>query len=233
MEAIGKLTRLTLGRIGEYDSRTIQIDVSEWEEMFPGCAIGVLVFPPADDHFPQTNTCHIAATEKVDGVLTWTIHAADVAEYGEGFVEIRAIGYEENNGITVTSVRITRAIPTITYNSTAEIVEEEPMQQWLNLALSYQQNAQVYASNANMYADLAEAMANAAEQHETNAGGYATTAGQLAMLAAEQAEKAGQYASLALLEGGMIAFKLEDGHMILYYTDNITPLVEGMEHFGT
>lgn len=231
MEAIGKLTRLTLGRVGEYNSRTIQIDVSEWEELFPGCAIGVLVFPPASDHFPQTSTCHLAATEVHDGVLTWTIAATDVTVAGEGWVEIRAIGYTLDGivleqGTTVTSVRITKTIPTITYDSSAEITEEEPMQTWLDQALVYQDAAMEAAEDAEESAQSAETFAQQAQE-------YAGQAQQYAADAAASAQQAGDYASLALLAGGEIAFRLEDGHVILYYTDNIEPLVNGMEHLGT
>lgn len=238
MEAIGKLTRLTLGRVGEYNSRTIQIDVSEWEELFPGCAIGVLVFPPASDKFPQTSTCHIAATEVHDGVLTWTIAATDVTMPGEGFVEIRAIGYEVDGttleqDTTITSVRITKTIPTITYDSSAEITEEEPMQTWLNQALTYQNAAMRASESALASADAAEEFSQMAQSHAADAEQSLEAAQQAADNAAEAADIAGRYASLALLEGGEIAFRLEDGHVILYYTDNIEPLVNGMEHLGT
>lgn len=82
---IGRITRLNLGYVGENESRTIEVDVSDWLERWPDAIIALQVQRPTED------ALYIAATELEDGVLRWTITSEDVAIEGRGMAQFRAV----------------------------------------------------------------------------------------------------------------------------------------------
>ena len=82
---IGKVTNLYLGRVGENMARTVKIDVSEWQERWPGASIILSAIRPKETEL------YMPPQDVVDGMLVWPIRAEDVAIAGRGAAQIRAV----------------------------------------------------------------------------------------------------------------------------------------------
>lgn len=148
MFEIGRLTRLELGYVGETESRRIQIDVSEWLQRWPLAVIAVWVIRADKDGY-------FAATEVEDGILTWTVTAGDVAQAGEGMVQIRALDPHDTGAIYKS-----RIVPTRVYTSADEMYNDpdapDPMESWANQAAIYKADAERARDEAEEQAILAE-----------------------------------------------------------------------------
>lgn len=134
MFEIGKLTRLNLGYVGEGDTRTIQIDMTDWLERFPDATIKVEVRRP--DKYK-----YMPAVELEEGVLTWTVNPGEVAIAGSGFAQIAAInldtGAEYRSRVVETIIR-----ESLEDFTDAELAETDPAAKWVNQVLKAAETAE-------------------------------------------------------------------------------------------
>lgn len=85
MYKIDEIKMLQLGQRDENLAREIQMDASDWLELYPGASIQILFRRPGESTItPMISTL-------IDGVLTWQIHDFEVGKTGVGNAEIRAV----------------------------------------------------------------------------------------------------------------------------------------------
>lgn len=128
---IGKLTRLPLGYQGESNSRTLEIDVQEWLDKWPGAAVNIMVRRPGEtEYYP-------AASQVEDGILIWAPTRADLFIAGKG--EAQIILTDEND----VELR-TRVVETIISPSIAGTEGEAPeaMEGWVHQVLQAAQGVE-------------------------------------------------------------------------------------------
>ena len=96
MFLIDKLpSSLNLGNQIENETKIIQIDVSAWDALYPGCAYHITAMRPGDtDNWPVTGVSH------ADGVLTWAVPNTVTSVPGQGSLVIHCTldGKEKNTG---------------------------------------------------------------------------------------------------------------------------------------
>lgn len=181
MHEIGKLNRLNLGYVGENDSRVISIDVSEWLKRWPGATVYVQAVRPDGEKY-------IAATEIVDGVLTWEVAAEEVLVNGKGFAQFTALDLESGKEYK------TRVIGTFIAESleyfNKELEDDDPMQKWVNRIVAADESAKRSAGEA------AESATKASDS-EKAAGESAVAASESAKQAADSERAAGESANAA------------------------------------
>lgn len=185
---IGELTRLPLGYVGENNSRTIEIDVSEWTKRFPDATIVVEAVRP--DKYK-----YIAATECENDILTWTITAGDVNVEGKGIAQICAID------LNTYDVYKSRTVGTIIAESlegfnVIELDDVDPSKVWVNRVL-------LASDTAIQSAEAAAEAAKLAVQSVNNAGYvfFRIEDGELYM-----------YRS----DGLNVSFTIEEGRLVMY-----------------
>lgn len=123
--AIGKLTRLMLGYVGEGGTRTIRIDVNEWLEQFPGAMIVIQMVRPQDRYkyfVSYTNT---------GNVLSWTVEPGEVKYDGKGLAQITLYNPDTKQEYK------SRVVETIVARSLEEfnsmmLEEDDPALKWVN-----------------------------------------------------------------------------------------------------
>lgn len=204
MYEIGKLTTLHLGRKGERNARTIQINVTPWREKWPTAAISLIVIRPGEEE----EDAYIASTiwDELEGqaVLTWIPNAADLAIAGIGRAEVRAVVTEEGDvEVIKKSVMVKTGIaPAINEGSEPP---PEPMPGWIsemsamiNTAAGIGTEAIEAAEAAEQSASEAAASAAAAAASATAAGNSATAAAGSASAARESAATASQNAIVTI-----------------------------------
>ena len=179
MFEIGKLTKLPLGMQGENKARTIQINMKDWLEDWPGAAIVLTVKRPGDSNF------YPADIDLEGNVLSWTLTRADVANAGEGEAQLVL-----KNGDDV-ELR-SRVVRTVVEESLSGTLTDAPMPQenWITSVLATGEtskaNAKAAADSASEAKASAEAAAKSAEEASQNGSGVDTEARkQIAALSAE------------------------------------------------
>ncbi len=97
--AVIKITEMpssiNLGHKKENDTGIIQIDVSEWDALYPGCVYHITVQRPNETgNWPATGVTH------ADGVLTWLVPNTVTSIDGQGSLVIHCTigGKEKNTG---------------------------------------------------------------------------------------------------------------------------------------
>lgn len=97
--AVIKITEMpasiNLGHKMENDTGIIQIDVSEWDALYPGCVYHITVQRPNETgNWPATGVTH------ADGVLTWLVPNTVTSIDGQGSLVIHCTigGKEKNTG---------------------------------------------------------------------------------------------------------------------------------------
>ena len=97
--AVIKITEMpssiNLGHKKENDTGIIQIDVSEWDALYPGCVYHITVQRPNETgNWPATGVTH------ADGVLTWLVPNIVTSIDGQGSLVIHCTigGKEKNTG---------------------------------------------------------------------------------------------------------------------------------------
>ena len=107
MFEIKKLPRyINLGNQNENDTKIIQIDVSAWNTLYPGCAYHITAMRPGDaGNWPATGVTH------ADGVLTWVVPNTVTSVPGQGSLVIHCTldGKEKNTGTCWYSVGLGHA----------------------------------------------------------------------------------------------------------------------------
>lgn len=86
---------INLGNQIENDTKIIQIDVSAWNTLYPGCAYHITAMRPGDTgNWPVTGVTH------ADGVLTWAVPNTVTSVPGQGSLVIHCTldGKEKNTG---------------------------------------------------------------------------------------------------------------------------------------
>lgn len=86
---------INLGNQVENDTKIIQIDVSAWNTLYPGCAYHITAMRPGDTgNWPVTGVTH------ADGVLTWVVPNTVTSVPGQGSLVIHCTldGKEKNTG---------------------------------------------------------------------------------------------------------------------------------------
>ena len=87
---------LPLGRMGENEYTRIQFDVSGWLNELPAATIGLYNQRPQDaDAYP------VDGITVEDGIVTWTITSAELAQVGKGRCELVAV---ENNVVAKSAI---------------------------------------------------------------------------------------------------------------------------------
>jgi len=145
---IGELTRLPLGYVGENSTRTIEIDVSEWLDRFPGATIVVEVVRP-------DRVKYFAATDLEGGILSWEISAGDVGVPGKGIAQIAAVDLDTYE------IYKSRVVGTIIAESLAgfdaiELEDEDPSKRWVTRVLDAAETVRESAESAAESAELAQ-----------------------------------------------------------------------------
>lgn len=123
---IGRLTRIPLGYVGENATRTIEIDVSEWQAKWPDAMIAMTVQRPTEDDL------YIPATEVEDGILKWEVVQSDVAIAGKGLAQVRAV--DSGTG----KVYISRVVGTIiepSMRGTTDTTAPDKSEAWVDQVL--------------------------------------------------------------------------------------------------
>ena len=111
---IGKLTRLVLGYVGENESRTIDIDVSEWKTKWPNAVISARACRPDEP------ILYSPSIETSGNTLSWTVVRYDVAIAGNGYIQFTA--KDADTGVIYKS----RVAGTVIYESAEGSVDGVP-----------------------------------------------------------------------------------------------------------
>ena len=149
MFEIGKLTRLPLGYVGESNSRTISIDISEWLQEFPGALVMIQVVRPVDRYkYP-------AAYTLADGVLHWTVDGAELIHAGKGLAQIILYAPDTKREYKSRVVGTVVAESLDGFNE-IDLENSDPAQKWVNQVLESANSAEESAVSAKNNADRAE-----------------------------------------------------------------------------
>jgi len=161
---------ITIGRVGENNFRTLQIDMTEWMKDMPNGTPSIVVIRPEDTE----DDAYIAATTFVNNILTWVINASDTANTGTGTMQV---WLEEVNDGAITR-RGKNAIVAIRIYESITNRKSTPSQQqpWMDQMTSLKSQTVV----ASAAAQTAQAAAEAAQEAAEIAAGIAITqAGQI------------------------------------------------------
>ena len=167
---IGLLTQIPLGYVGESNTRTHKIDVSEWLKEFPGAHIIVQVIRPYDGYK------YFAATTLQDGILYWTVSPGELIYAGKGYAQVVLTNPETKQEYE------SRAVGTVVAESLRgfndmELGETDPATNWVNQVLTAADNAASSVIQAEAQVLLAESAANQAKTHADEAAASAIAAG--------------------------------------------------------
>ena len=186
MFEIGKLTKLPLGMQGENKARTIQINMKDWLEDWPGAAIVLTVKRPGDSNF------YPADIDLEGNVLSWTLTRADVANAGEGEAQLVL----KNGDDVELRSRVVRTVVEASLSGTLTDAPA-PEENWITNVLATGEtaklNAKAAADSASVAVAAAEETAGAAEearQHSENADAKAAAAATSEANAVQAAETA-------------------------------------------
>lgn len=186
MTKIDEIKMLRLGQRDENLAREIQMDASEWLELYPGASIQILFRRPGESTITPMITTLIGTT------LTWQINDFEVGITGVGNAEIRAVdtaGLRRKSRIIPCSIEDTLLgdDETVLYTQDQVDVTLANIGQAAESALAAkasEEAAALSAENASGSADAAQAAQDAAES--------ARDAAQAAQTAAEEAEAAAE-----------------------------------------
>lgn len=141
MFEIGKLTRLPLGYVGESNSRTISIDISEWLKEFPDALVMIQVIRPVDRYkYP-------AAYTLADGVLHWTVDGAELIHAGKGLAQISLYDPDTKREYKSRVVGTVVAESLDGFNE-IELEDSDPANKWVNQVLEAADDAKASAEQA-------------------------------------------------------------------------------------
>ncbi len=149
MFEISRLTRLELGYQGENRVRTIEIDVGEWLDKWPGAHIGILVQRPyEEDYYP-------AAVVQDGRMVRWTLTRADVEIAGDGIAQVKLLtDADEELRSKIVRTQIHESMPGEMMD-----VPEAPAEEIVNQTITAASNAQAAKAGAEEARDEAvEAM---------------------------------------------------------------------------
>lgn len=149
MFEISRLTRLELGYQGENRVRTIEIDVGEWLDKWPGAHIGILVQRPyEEDYYP-------AAVVQDGRMVRWTLTRADVEIAGDGIAQVKLLtDADEELRSKIVRTQIHESMPGEMMD-----VPEAPAEEIVNQTITAAANAQAAKAGAEEARDAAvEAM---------------------------------------------------------------------------
>ena len=189
MYKIDEIKMLRLGQRDENLAREIQMDASDWLELYPGASIAILFRRPGESTITPMITTLIGTT------LTWQINDFEVGRTGVGNAEIRAVdtaGLRRKSRIIPCSIEDTLLGDDETVLYTQDQVDEtlahigEAAQSAL-AAKASEDAAALSAENASGSADAAQAAQDAAESAR-DAAQAAQTAAEAAQAAAESSQ---------------------------------------------
>lgn len=151
---IGRLVRLTLGYVGESESRMIQISMQDWLDRWPDAVIVVEAMRP--DGYK-----YIPATEMENGMLTWQVNEGETAVEGKGFAQFMA--KELNSGKTYKS-RVVETITAASLEGFNDLVleEKDPAKKWVDKVLEAAEETKTAAVISTEKSGIAEAAAQSA-----------------------------------------------------------------------
>ena len=160
MLKINELSRLYLGVKGENESRTIEIDMSAWAQIYPNATAVVLHKRNGDQAKELTGATYDSDTK----VLSWTTSSYDTFYDGFGVAEIRMV---ESDVVKKTKDMITTVTASSITNGSGNITESN-YQAFLNAVIANKtaaQTAQTAAETAQGKAEDAQAAAEAAVEN--------------------------------------------------------------------
>lgn len=140
---IENLQYVTIGREGEHNAETVQIDMTSWVEEFEergyeGITYYIL-FKPYDSIVALPVVTQWSPDD--DNILQWEITLSNTYTAGVGYAEIRAVRFteDENDGLELGVVKKSRVIP-VTVDKSVTGVEggtvPAPYDDWVNLVLN-------------------------------------------------------------------------------------------------
>ena len=135
---IGRLTRLPLGRVGENNARTIEINVADWLLDWPEATIGMMLQRPGEDSY------YPAAVTVEAGMLRYTVKRGDVEIAGEGMAQIVLVG--EGDVELRSCVAKTKVEESLPGSESGE--PEDPAQPFVNKVLEAAERAEAAAERA-------------------------------------------------------------------------------------
>ena len=158
MYRVEDIYHIFIGRRGEADARTIEIDVTSMLEEFPGSSI-TLIMHRMGDELPYLCTTHL------DGnVLVWPVSATDVSVAGEHKIEVRC-----SDGDVLLKSKTGYAQVAYAVGDSVSADPPEAVQTWIDAVTEQLARETEYADQAAHSADVALMMAN-------NAGSALATA---------------------------------------------------------
>ena len=155
---------ITIGRVGENNFRTIQIDMTEWMKDMPDGVPSIIVIRPGE----SDKDAYIADTAFTDNLLTWVITSSDTGREGTGTIQIWLEESDEGQVVkrSKSIIAATRIYESITGDSTTVPAPQEPwMEQMTSLktqtvtAKNAAESAQEAAEEAQDAAELAAGIA--------------------------------------------------------------------------
>jgi len=192
MLKINELARLHLGVKGENESRTIEIDMSAWAQLYPNATVEILHKRYGD----QTKALTGATYDNDTMILSWTPTDYDTFYEGYGVAEIRMV---ESDVVKKTKDLIVTAVCPSVIDGSGTVVASD-YQAFLNSVLTYKNQANASRMEAENAAEDAEAWAKGTRDGEdvgdtdpayhNNAKYYAEDAAESAGDAADAQEAA-------------------------------------------
>lgn len=155
MLKINELSRLYLGVKGENESRTIEIDMSAWAQIYPNATAVILHKRNGDQAKELTGATYDSATH----VLSWTTSSYDTFYDGFGVAEVRMV---ESDVVKKTKDAITTVTASSITNGSGNITESN-YQAFLNAVIGNKTDAQAAQTAAEAAQEAAEDAAAAAE----------------------------------------------------------------------
>lgn len=180
---------IPLGKRGENNARTIEIDVQSWLALWPGASVAVIVFRQGDV------APYIAVTSVENGVLYWPITSAETEKAGDGLIELRATCGEV---IKKSATARTHVSPCLV--CTGDTKPPEAAKAWTDQVLKAADDAKRSAesvlgcvgdaSAAAESALVAAGSALASAENASTSAGQALASAESALASAEKAEQA-------------------------------------------
>ena len=182
---------VTIGRVGENNFQTLQIDMTEWLKDMPDGIPSLVVIRPGE----TDDDAYIADTTFSNNILTWVITSSDTAKTGTGTIQV---WLEELDGTTTTRRGKSAMIATRVYEAIGQrTVTPAPQQPWMDQMTNLSAQT-VSAKNAAVAAK--DAAVEAQHAAETAAGVAIAQSGQLKFY---------------------IDTSDRDGHLIMCYTEGV------------
>ena len=222
---------LDIGLTGSNRQFDFFFDVKPWLAEYPDAVFAVCVQRPGDD---ETGV-YFGDTRTEDGILVWTVHAADIGIPGNGKIELWALSTDDTENdapLFKAGPVITRCRQSVAGNAGAD--PPEAVQNWFESMLAAAGSvtqAKNSAESAKQDAETARDNAVSAAVSAEEARDTAIAARNLAGNAVEEAEAAADRAEAAVGSSGYFEIGInEEGHLIYNRTENIETLDFSLEN---